>query len=179
MIRENIDMANSGSYEGIYFKSNDDYVRFMKGKYTAKVDTLNIDKLWEKLGATYPRYKRDTNSRLIKSLRVTMEEYKLFEQYLVANNSKENPKDEICLFEFVVESRLKDILKKIPQGSGANIEEDDKQNSISWKQLNQLKQSVAYFLQTHSHRAINDPNYDIKDFQDIDPRSKYNPSSEL
>ena len=175
MIKENLEMANPGSYEGIFFKSNEDYVKFMKGKYTAKVDTLNIDQLWEKLGATYPRFKRDTNSRLIKSLRVTSDEYKLFEQYLFTNNFREIQNQEICLFEFVVESRLRDILKKIPLGLRKNWEENDKHSNITWKQLNHLKQSVAYFLQTHSHRAINDPNYDINDFQETDPRSKYNP----
>ena len=108
MIKENLEMANPGSYEGIFFKSNEDYVKFMKGKYTAKVDTLNIDKLWEKLGATYPRFKRDTNSRLIKSLRVTSDEYKCFEQYLLTHQFREIQNQEICLFEFVVEKRLRD-----------------------------------------------------------------------
>ena len=32
---------------------------------------------------------------------------------------------------------------------------------------------MAYFLQTQAHRPINDRNYDIKDYHESDPRTKY------
>lgn len=80
MIHENLIMANPENYEGIYFSSNEDYVKYMKSKHTAKVDTLDIDKLCSKLEATMPRYKRDTDSRLIKTLKVSTDEYKGFEK---------------------------------------------------------------------------------------------------
>lgn len=91
------------------------------------------------------------------------------------NIDKGYENSEIDLFEFVVENRLKDIIKEIPLGQRENEQQEAKHRDITWKQLTHLKQSVAYFLQTQSHRAINDRNYDIKDFQEIDPKSQYNP----
>lgn len=82
MINENLAMSHSENYEGVYFKTNDDYVKFMKSKYTTKVETIDVDSLYQKLGATYPRYKRDTSTKLIKSLRISNDEYKGFEKYI-------------------------------------------------------------------------------------------------
>ena len=175
LIYENLEISKPENFEGVYFKTHDDYVKYMKRKHTSRVDTLNLDQLYEKLGATYPRYKRDTMSRLIKSLRVTPDEYKVFEKYLLTNKAKQYDNNEICLFEQVVESRLKEILKRIPLGREGTAEQVEKYSTLTWKQLSHLRQSVAHFLQTHSHRAINDKNYDIKDFKEMDPRSKYNP----
>ena len=174
MINENIQMSNPESYEGIYFKSNQEYVKYMKSKHTAKVETLNIDKLCQKLSATFPRFKRDTTSRLIKTLKIDSDEYKGYEKTFNKNINLGYDNNDIDLFEFVVERRLKEILKSIPQYSRDKLQIDQKHRNITWKQLTQLKQSVAYFLQTQSHRSINDVNYDIKDFQEIDPRSQYN-----
>lgn len=80
MIFENLQMSQPENYEGIYFKTHDEYVKYMKSKYTTKVDPLNLDQIYSKLNPEFPRYKRDTGSKLIKTLRVTSDEYKGFEK---------------------------------------------------------------------------------------------------
>ena len=64
---------------------------------------------------------------------------------------------------------------KIPLNPRTTQEKTETHRNITWKQLTALKQSAAYFLQTHAHRLINDKNYDIKDFNEPDPRVKYEP----
>lgn len=106
---------------------------------------------------------------------MSSDEYKGFEKHLLYNTTHGYDNNEIDLFEFVVETRLKDILKQIPLGQHGNESQSDKHREITWKQLIQLKYSIAYFLQTQSLRAINDKNYDIKDFMEKNPLTKYDP----
>lgn len=178
MINENLGMSHSENYEGVYFKTNDDYVKFMMSKYTTRVETIDVDSLYQKLGATYPRYKRDTSTKLIKSLRISNDEYKGFEKYLLINKARDYQDKEIDLFEFVVESRLRNAVKMIPLNPRTTQEKTETHRNLTWKQLTALKQSVAYFLQTHAHRLINDKNYDVKDYTEPDPRVKYEPHAE-
>lgn len=42
MIREHISISQTGSNEGIYFKSNEDYVKYMKSQHTAKVSRVDV-----------------------------------------------------------------------------------------------------------------------------------------
>lgn len=72
--------------------------------------------------------------------------------------------NEIDLFEYVVESRLKKVVDTLPMNSRDNLKEKERQRNITWKQLTSLKQSVAYFLQTQANRQIQDKNYDLKDY---------------
>lgn len=177
MIDENLEMSHPENYEGIYFKTHDEYVKFMKSKYTTKVDAIDLDVLYQKLGATYPRYVRSTDTNMIKSLRVTAAEYKAFEKYKLKRTENDYLNQEIDLYEFVVESRLKNFLKSIPSDRPSEFEKNERLRNITWKQLTSLKSSVAYFLQTQAHRLIKDTNYDIKDYQEHDPRTKYDPKN--
>lgn len=173
MIRDKLDMNHPNNYEGIYFKTHDEYVKYMKSKYTTKIDTIDIDSLHENLGCTYPRYSRDTSTKLIKSLRVTADEYKGFEKYKLSLKEKGYIDQEIDLYEYTIESRLKEILYQAQLNPNTSFEEKERERNITWKQLTALKQSVAYFLQTQAHRPIGDRNYDIKDYHEPDPRMKY------
>lgn len=66
----------------------------------------------------------------------------------------------------------------IPLNPRTTQEKTETHRNLTWKQLTALKQSVAYFLQTHAHRLINDKNYDVKDFTEPDPRVNYEPHAE-
>ena len=140
MIKENLEMSHPENYEGIYFKTHDEYVKFMKSKYTAKVDTIDLDSLYSDLEATFPRYLRDTGTKLIKSLRITPDEYKGFEKYKLIHKEKKYTDEDIDLYEFVIERRLKTIMKVIPQKITSDFEANERERSITWKQLTNLKQ---------------------------------------
>jgi len=115
MIQENLEMSYPENYEGIYFKTHEEYVKFMKSKYTTKVDAIDLDAMYTKLGATYPRYYRKTSSNLIKSLGATTAEEKGFAKYKLAHKEQNYLDQEIDLYEYVVENRLKGAAKSAPE----------------------------------------------------------------
>ncbi|CAI2360373.1 unnamed protein product [Moneuplotes crassus] len=175
MIKENLEMSYPENYEGIYFKTHDEYVKYMKSKYTTKVDTIDLDSMYQKLGATYPRYYRMTSSNLIKSLGVSDTEQKNFTKYKLKHKEQHYQDQEIDLYEYIVESRLKNYEKSIAKEI-STFQKNKKERNITWKELTSLKQSVAYFMQTQANRTLDDRKYDIKDYNESDPRLAYDPN---
>ena len=172
LVNANMEFSKPEHYEGIYFKSQEDFGSYMQMKYTSKVETLNIYDMYKEVDPTSHTYKRDAGSMKIKSLKITDDEYQQFEKHQMLNKSQRNQDVELSLFEFVVEFRLKNILRKIPLSPRATIHLSERHRSITWNELTSLKYSITHFLQTRANKIIIDKNFDSKKFSGADPRKR-------
>ena len=121
---------------------------------------------------------------MIKSLGVTADEYKKFNKHVMRLASKGYDVEEIDIYEYVIQSRAKKQFSeaKIPRNNYPlmNMNTEETAEDAAWNQIRELKKTVAKALQnqvvSHLKKAQNEKLYDLDDYEEIDPRTKFLPT---